>query len=94
MRLDKQLVSAIPAFKNSLKEPAGFDLFVQQKDCSLIPLELLDLILLPVELMKNPLAGCVRKHRDIHPLASPEDGGYLENGRAGDATPASLCETW
>lgn len=72
LRLDKQLVSAIPTFKNSLKKnPAGFDLFVQQKDCSLIPSELLDLILLPAELMKNPLAGCVREPGDVHPLTAP-----------------------
>lgn len=71
MKLDKQLVIAIPAFKNSLKKPAGFDLFVQRKDYSFLPSELLDLIILPVELMKkNPLAGCVRKHRDTRPLTS------------------------
>lgn len=71
LRLDKQLESAVPAFKNSLKKTAGFDLFVQRKDCSLIPLELLDLILLQVELMKNPRAGGIRKPRDVHPLVPP-----------------------
>lgn len=91
LRLDKQLTSAISAFKNSLKKPAWFDLFVQQKDCSLIPLELLDLILLPVELMKNPLARRVKKPRDVpgHSM-SPEDGRYLECGRARDTMPSSF----
>lgn len=83
LRLDKQLTSAISAFKNSLKKPAWFDLFAQRKDCSLIPLELLYLILLPVELMKNPLARHVKKPRNVpgHSMSS-EDGRYLEGGRA------------
>lgn len=60
-------------------------MFIQRKDCSLIPLELLDLIFLPVELMKNPLARRVKKPRHVpgHSV-SPEDGRYLEGGRARD----------
>lgn len=71
LMLDEQLISAIPAFKNSLKKSAGLDLFVQRQDCSLISSEMLDLILLPAKLMRNPLAGCVRKPEDIHHIATP-----------------------